>query len=81
VLPTVDLSPAEPCISCGWCADVCPTRLRPVHLMQLAQRSQNDQRLVEQINWCIDCGLCSHVCPVSLPLAQTLRAAAAGVPV
>lgn len=77
VLPAVNLLPAEPCISCGWCADVCPTRLRPIHLMELAQRGRSDHRLVEQLNWCIDCGLCSHVCPVSLPLAQTLRSAAA----
>jgi electron transport complex protein RnfC len=26
------------CLSCGWCVDVCPTGLTPVHLMQLAQR-------------------------------------------
>ncbi len=76
VLPKINLRAAEPCISCGWCADVCPTRLRPIHLMEMALRGRNDHRLVDQLSWCIDCGLCSHVCPVSLPLAQTLRAAA-----
>jgi len=69
----------EPCISCGWCAQVCPTELRPVRLVQLLTRAKTDrhaaQRTRRALEWCIDCGLCSHVCPTELPLAQSLRAA------
>ncbi|MEX0654086.1 MAG: 4Fe-4S dicluster domain-containing protein [Phycisphaeraceae bacterium] len=67
----------EPCIHCGWCAEVCPTRLRPIHLAQLAERGERGERLTGPLQWCIDCGLCTHVCPTHLPLAQTLREAKA----
>jgi electron transport complex protein RnfC len=26
------------CLACGWCGDVCPTALQPMHLLELAQR-------------------------------------------
>jgi len=63
----------EPCISCGWCAQVCPTRLRPADLFNLCRRGGPADVLLNQLTWCIDCGLCTHVCPSSLPLAQTFR--------
>ncbi|MCE9590662.1 MAG: 4Fe-4S dicluster domain-containing protein [Planctomycetes bacterium] len=75
VMPEVPATPLEPCIACGWCADVCPTRLQPVKLMEAALSRRGDTRLEEPLRWCIDCGLCSHVCPVGLPLTQTLRRA------
>lgn len=65
---------AEACISCGWCADVCPTSLRPAHMLELAKANRHDDYLIDQLSFCIDCGLCSHVCPSELPLVQTFRA-------
>lgn len=64
---------AEACIACGWCTAVCPTALRPVRLMELAQNDQHPEYLQQQLRWCIGCGLCSHVCPSRLPLSQTFR--------
>lgn len=61
----------EPCISCGWCAQTCPTSLRPIHLAKQVERGEQPKAL----QWCIDCGLCSHVCPTHLPLTQMLRSA------
>ncbi|MBI1335815.1 MAG: hypothetical protein GC164_02505 [Phycisphaera sp.] len=61
------------CISCAWCAQVCPTGLQPIRLVEWATQRRNDERLLDHLPWCIDCGLCSHVCPSSLPLAQTIR--------
>jgi electron transport complex protein RnfC len=65
---------ADPCISCGWCADVCPTSLRPAYMLELARNHHQNDHLIDQLSFCIDCGLCSHVCPSELPLAQTFRA-------
>ncbi len=63
------------CIGCGWCTDVCPTRLRPIRLLQMHESMVDDENLARQLPWCIDCGLCSHVCPAFIPLAQLLRSA------
>lgn len=62
-------APPEPCVHCGWCAEVCPTELLPIRLAEAVQRGERP----EPLRWCIDCGLCSHVCPSRLPLAQILR--------
>lgn len=65
------LQPTE-CISCGWCVDVCPTRLRPIDLMRKCKSHPDSASLAESLRWCTGCGLCSHVCPSSLPIAQVL---------
>lgn len=64
---------ASPCVHCGWCADVCPTRLEPIRLAELATRRPEHPRVADRRQWCIDCGLCSHVCPSHIPLAQMIR--------
>lgn len=72
VLAPAPHQPAQPCISCGWCVDVCPTRLVPYRLA--TDRLSHPDRIdvAHQLPWCIHCGLCSHVCPSHLPLAQAL---------
>jgi len=65
--------PAETCIRCGWCADICPTRVQPAVILDAAQ--QNDPQAAGEagIHACIECGLCSHVCPCRLPLLEAIR--------
>jgi|GEM_PF-2161477 len=64
-----------PCITCGWCCEVCPTSLRPAQLFEKCRTElrKNEIRLREELNWCIECGLCSHVCPSNLPLTKTFK--------
>ena len=79
IRPQPDIETPTACIACGWCIDVCPTSLRPIHLMQLAQRvpSNGDYastREERESLHCVGCGLCSYVCPTRLPLMrETLR--------
>lgn len=73
VLPSVERASPEPCINCGWCMDVCPTRLDPVRMLNAATTRRDDAWLCDQLPWCIDCGLCSYACPSALPLAETFR--------
>lgn len=71
VLGQTPVRQVESCINCGWCLDVCPTRLDPVRMMRAAERRVDDAWLWDQLPWCIDCGLCSYVCPSAIPLTQT----------
>lgn len=67
--------PAQPCIRCGMCAEVCPASLLPQQLFWYAQ-SQNHERLeAHSLFDCIECGACSYVCPSNIPLVQYYRAA------
>ncbi|WP_432798835.1 4Fe-4S dicluster domain-containing protein [Poriferisphaera sp. WC338] len=75
ILPSNPRLEPEPCITCGWCTDVCPTDLQPVHLAELIAIKPNAPKINKQLNFCIECGLCSHVCPSHLPLTQLLAAA------
>jgi electron transport complex protein RnfC len=64
---------ADPCIRCGWCMEMCPTRVQPAGVLEAAQR--DDWRLAEHhgIESCIECGICSYVCPSHLPLIDGVR--------
>ncbi len=71
VLPPRKAPVPQSCINCGWCLDVCPTRLDPVTMLAAAQSRAHDAWLCEQLPWCTECGLCSYVCPSAIPLMQT----------
>ncbi len=67
--------PAQACIRCGHCAEVCPASLLPQQLYWHAQ-SKNYERLeAHHLTDCIECGACSYVCPSNIPLVQYYRAA------
>jgi electron transport complex protein RnfC len=75
IMPTLTPQAPSPCIQCGWCVDVCPTRLDPVGMFNASRQRLDDGWLADQLPWCIDCGLCSHVCPSALPLTQMIAKA------
>ena len=50
---------SDECISCGACADVCPS----------AAISEGDGKYVIDAGKCVDCGACADACPVSAPAA------------
>jgi electron transport complex protein RnfC len=71
--------PAQPCIRCGDCAEVCPASLLPQQLHFFALGEQTEQLKAHQLFDCIECGACAYVCPSSIPLVQYYRAAKAGI--
>ena len=75
LLPEVAAAPAEACVRCGWCLDVCPTHLNPVALLEAGQAG--DRRLAERfhVGGCIECGLCDAACPSRLPILTGIRVA------
>lgn len=67
--------PAQACIRCGLCAEVCPASLLPQQLFWYAQAEDHERLESHNLFDCIECGACSYVCPSSIPLVQYYRAA------
>lgn len=69
-----DLVPAQACIRCGMCAEVCPANLLPQQLYWYSRAEDHDKLQSYNLFDCIECGACSYVCPSNLPLVQYYRA-------
>lgn len=67
--------PAQACIRCGMCAEVCPASLLPQQLFWYAQAEDFERLGSHNLFDCIECGACSYVCPSTIPLVQYYRAA------
>jgi len=65
--------PAQPCIRCGRCAEVCPATLLPQQLYWHARAGNHDAAQDFDLFDCIECGCCAHVCPSHIPLVQYYR--------
>jgi Na+-translocating ferredoxin:NAD+ oxidoreductase subunit C len=64
-----------PCIRCGRCAAVCPSRLIPSDLGQAVLNSRFDLLEKQNIFDCIKCGSCSYVCPARRPISSLIKTA------
>lgn len=69
-----DPEPAQACIRCGSCAEVCPAKLLPQQLFWFAQAEDHHNLKNHNLFDCIECGACSYVCPSNIPLVQYYRA-------
>ena len=65
--------PAQPCIRCGKCTDVCPADLLPQQLYWYARSEDYDAAQDYDLFDCIECGCCAYVCPSHIPLVQYYR--------
>ena len=70
-----DVSNAEPgpCINCGQCVEVCPSRLVPSRLSDYAGNYNEEAFLSYNGMECCECGCCSYVCPAKRPLTQSIK--------
>ena len=60
------------CINCGRCVEVCPSRIIPSRLADLAERhGEEGFKKLEGLE-CIECGSCSYVCPAKRQLKQSI---------
>ena len=60
------------CIKCGKCITVCPGRIQPNLLADLAEARDEDAFLKNSGMECCECGCCSYVCPARRHLTQTI---------
>ena len=65
--------PAQACIRCGKCTEVCPANLLPQQLYWYARSNNHDAAQDYGLFDCIECGCCAHVCPSHIPLIQYYR--------
>ncbi|QEW06940.1 electron transport complex subunit RsxC [Nitrincola iocasae] len=65
--------PAQPCIRCGMCEQVCPASLLPQQLYWFAKGREFDKARHHNLFDCIECGACAYVCPSNIPLVQHYR--------
>jgi electron transport complex protein RnfC len=65
--------PEQPCIRCGFCAEVCPASLLPQQLYWHARARDLEAARDHDLADCIECGACAWVCPSAIPLVQYYR--------
>jgi len=61
------------CIRCGKCVFICPAKIMPFRLMELAERGELETAAREHAQDCILCGSCSYVCPSKRRLAASIK--------
>ncbi|ODS23431.1 electron transport complex subunit RsxC [Candidatus Endobugula sertula] len=66
--------PAQECIRCGLCSEVCPVSLLPQQLYWYAKAEDYERAQNYNLFDCIECGACSYVCSSNIPLVQYYRA-------
>ena len=64
-----------PCIRCGDCAMVCPSRLLPQDLLVAAISSDFASLHTLGLQDCIECGCCDVICPSQILLTERFRIA------
>ena len=62
-----------PCIRCGKCIEVCPQKLVPCHLLDIALHGDMQTFQDEYGMECVGCGCCSYNCPAKRPLAVNIN--------
>ncbi len=60
------------CIRCGRCAEVCPGKVLPYKLAELANKGDLEGFVRMEGMECCECGCCSYVCPAKRHLTQTI---------
>lgn len=63
----------SPCIRCGRCARVCPSRLTPYLMYAYSKVSDHANAKKCGIADCTECGCCSFVCPSKIRLSAQFR--------
>lgn len=61
-----------PCINCGRCVEICPSRIIPSRLADYAERGDEQTFVLQNGLECVECGSCSYVCPAKRTLKQSI---------
>lgn len=65
-----------PCINCGECVRICPSKVPVNMLVRLLEAGLYDEAANSyDLYSCIDCGLCAYVCVARIPIFQYIKLA------
>ena len=62
----------RPCLSCGFCEEVCPVGIMPHLIHKYLYQDELEAADEARADLCVACGLCSYVCPSKIDLRQEL---------
>lgn len=62
----------RPCISCNYCAEVCPAGIMPYLIHKYLYADLIEEVEQARVDLCVECGLCSYVCPSKIDLRKEL---------
>lgn len=62
----------RPCVSCGFCEEVCPAGIMPHAIHKYLYQDAIEAAEETRIDLCVGCGLCSFVCPSKIEVAKQL---------
>jgi Na+-translocating ferredoxin:NAD+ oxidoreductase subunit C len=66
----------DPCINCGECIRICPTKVPVNMLIRFLEANQYQEGAdLYDLYSCVECGLCSFVCPARIPILQYIKLA------
>ena len=63
----------QPCINCGLCVQVCPSRIVPGQISKYCEYGRFEEAEAHDLALCIECGLCAYVCPAKRPMIHYFR--------
>ena len=69
-LTTAVRGEGRPCVSCNFCAEVCPANIMPYLIHKYLYRDLIEEADQARIDLCVQCGLCSFVCPSKIELRE-----------
>ena len=65
-----------PCINCGECTRICPSKIQVQMLERFLEAGQFQEGADQyDLYSCVECGLCSLVCPSRIPILQYIKLA------
>jgi electron transport complex protein RnfC len=65
-----------PCINCGECIPVCPSRIQVSMLVRFLEAGKYQEGAdLYDLYSCVECGLCSYVCVSRIPILQYIKLA------
>lgn len=70
---SMDFREESPCIKCGRCIEVCPSKLNPAKIDAAIKKELFDIAKELYVDECIQCGACSYVCPAKRHLAEHFK--------